>query len=80
MKKTDGTRIRRETIEECAKIANETSMPSDAWIRQWQPAIVMETFTQEERVAFSHADFIAEQIRALAAEDSSNIAKEATPR
>jgi len=64
-------RIRQKTIKECAKVAVEASMCSEKWLVEWGEGmdVRLEFMGADEKIAFSHADWIAEQILALAMEE-----------
>lgn len=57
----------RATIERCAEIANQQGSPTPSTIAAWiaRNGRKIGTITDEERVAFCHADCIADEIRAL---------------
>ncbi|MHC1630990.1 MAG: hypothetical protein ACXQT4_01645 [Methanotrichaceae archaeon] len=64
-------RVRQETIEKCAKVAAESSMCSSGWLAKWERGMDVraELMAADERIAFCHGDWIAEQIRALIAKE-----------
>ena len=63
----DNAAMREKTIEECARIAGESERAGAKWLEQWDRGIGsrMGPLDDDERIAFSHGDFICDQIRAL---------------
>lgn len=57
--------VQHEMIEKCVKIANKSCTCSSDWLAKWKKQ-QEKVLTDEEIRVFSHADWIAEQIRALA--------------